>query len=371
MPPATNNGGRSTIVARFLPPLAVFLPALVIGTVLYVAGDTLGYDYHAYRAAAERALQGRPLYDAGVDVAGGFAIYLYPPPFALAFVPFALLPDAIGTWLWVGLLVIAFVAAIVAMPIPWIVRWAVLLVAGVSWPVAYSIKLGQVGPILLLLFALGWRYLDRPAPLGLSIAGGALIKVQPVVHVAWAVLTGRVRAATIAVAAGLVAALLATAVLGIGVWAEYVALLQRVGSSPITTPHNFTPGAIAYQQGLPEATASVVQLTVMALTLVVAVVAAIRAAPAASFVAFAVASQLWSPVLWDHYAMLLALPVAYLLSRGHWWAAAVLPAFWLPQPVLYPVLFGLCLVAPVLAGEPRERRDTGNQHAQVVKPQHG
>ncbi len=44
----------------------------------------------------------------------------------------------------------------------------------ISWPVLYSIKLGQVGPILLLLFAIGWRWLDRPVALGLSMAAGAL-----------------------------------------------------------------------------------------------------------------------------------------------------------------------------------------------------
>ena len=35
------------------------------------------------------------------------------------------------------------------------------------------------------------------------------------------------------------------------------------------------------------------------------------------------ASQLLSPVLWDHYAMLLLLPVAWLIDRGQWWAVRV------------------------------------------------
>jgi hypothetical protein len=69
---------------RFLQPLAVVLFALGVLTVLAVAGDTLGYDFRAYLDAAHRLLDGQPLYDRTVDVAGGFAIYLYPPPFALA-----------------------------------------------------------------------------------------------------------------------------------------------------------------------------------------------------------------------------------------------------------------------------------------------
>ena len=36
-----------------------------------------------------------------------------------------------------------------------------------------------------------------------------------------------------------------------------------------------------------------------------------------------VASQLLSPILWDHYAVLLLLPVAWLLDRGHWWVMVI------------------------------------------------
>ena len=50
----------------------------------------------------------------------------------------------------------------------------VLSLAAIDWPVLYSIKLGQVGPLLLLAIAVGWRWLDRPVVLGLSIAAGAI-----------------------------------------------------------------------------------------------------------------------------------------------------------------------------------------------------
>ena len=45
-------------------------------------------------------------------------------------------------------------------------RWWIVLLAGLSWPFAYAVKLGQVGPILFLLFAIGWRWLDDPIRLG-------------------------------------------------------------------------------------------------------------------------------------------------------------------------------------------------------------
>ena len=52
------------------------------------------------------------------------------------------------------------------------VRWWIVLLAGLSWPFVYAIKLGQVGPILFLLFAIGWRWLDDPIRLGASVALG-------------------------------------------------------------------------------------------------------------------------------------------------------------------------------------------------------
>ena len=74
------------------------------------------------------------------------------------------------------------------------VRWWIVLLAGLSWPFAYAVKLGQVGPLLFLLFAIGWRWLDEPIRLGASAALGTAIKLQPGIIFVWAVLTGRFRA---------------------------------------------------------------------------------------------------------------------------------------------------------------------------------
>ena len=92
-----------------------------------------------------------------------------------------------------------------------------------------------------------------------------------------------------------------------------------------------------------------------------AVVASARWATAeASYLVAVIASQLLSPVLWDHYAMLLLLPTAWLLERRQWWAIAIplatsilltgLPA------VVYPVAFWVALVAPIVVGEGRPER---------------
>ena len=346
--------GRRRLLAAALPVLAVAALALCTAAVVWSAGSTLGYDFKAYDAAAERLLNGERLYDPGVDVAGGFAIYLYPPPFAVAIVPLSLIggPAAIG--IWTVAMIAAFVAGVAVLPVRPTVRWLVLLLGAVDWPFLYSVKLGQVGPILFLLFAIGWRWLDRPGPLGASIGLGALVKLQPGLLVAWAVLTSRWRAIAVAAAVIVIGAVVATIVGGIQPWLDYPALLGRV-SSPLTTPHNFTPGAIAFQAGVPLSVAGLIQIVATIAALVAVVIAARTANAGASYLVSVVASQLISPLLWDHYAMLLLLPVAWLLERRHWWAVVVPLAtsiffIWIAPAATYPIVFVVCLVAPMVVG---------------------
>lgn len=334
-----------------LPVFAVVAFGALTLAILATAGATWGYDYEAYAQAARRLLDGLRLYDPAVELAGGFAIYLYPPPFALAFIPFELLGDPWGLYAWTAVLIGCTVGAIALMPVTPTLRWVMLLLAAIDWPVMYSLKLGQVGPILLLLFVLGWRWLDRPSGLGATIGVGALVKVQPALLAGWAVLTGRWRAALIGVVLVGGVCLVTLPLVGIAAWQDYVAVLRAV-SAPVETPHNFTPGAVLYQVGVDAGVASVIQWLVVVTAIALVIVAARWRSASTSYVVAVVASQLISPLLWDHYAVILLLPAAWLVSRGVWWALAIplatsLPLLWLVPPAVYPVLFGVSLLAPL------------------------
>ncbi|HEY0442624.1 MAG TPA: glycosyltransferase family 87 protein [Candidatus Limnocylindrales bacterium] len=346
-------GGRVARLGLLALPFAALLTfAVVVGAIVASAAraGSLGFDFLAYYDAARRVLTGGQLYDVTVQQAGAFGIFYYPPPFLLAVLPFGLLDAGAATWLWTGLLLVAFGAGVAIMPVPRTVRWLVILLAGLSWPFAYAIKLGQVGPLLFLLFAAGWRWMDRPGPLGLAAAAGAAIKLQPGLVLVWAMGTGRVRAVLVGVVALAGATVAATALAGgPHIWPDYLALLRNV-ADPITTPHNFTPGAIAYQLGAPDAAAALVQTTVSVVVAIAVAVAARRATAEASYLVVVVASQLLSPVLWDHYAMLLLLPVAWLVARGHWWAVAIPLAtssalISVSPAATYPLAFACTIVA--------------------------
>lgn len=339
------------LMGRLLPIVAIAVAVGVVGAVLASAGPTFGYDARAYLEAARRLLEGQTIYDTSIDQAGAAGLYYYSPPFTLLAVPFALLRTPLDIVGWTVGLVGAFLVGVAVLPVSRQVRWLIVLLAGLSWPFAYAVKLGQVGPILFMCFAIGWRWMDRPVRLGVATALGTIVKLQPGILFVWAILTRRWAAVGVGLVVLAVAAVAATLVCGVDAWRAWSTILRSI-SDPITTPHNFTPGAVAYQAGLGAGPATVLQVVDSIAVLALVLWAAVRTNPTVGYLTAATASQLLSPVLWDHYALLLLLPTAWLLERGRWWAAAIplstsIVLIWLP-PVVYPVAFWVALLAPIL-----------------------
>jgi hypothetical protein len=143
--------------------------------------------------------------------------------------------------------------------------------------------------------------------------------------------------------------------------------LVRGLSGTLSVAHNFAPGAAAHLAGAPDSVASAVQLASMAVA-VVALLAAWRWASAtASLQVTIVASQLLSAPLRDHYAVLLLLPVAWLVGRGRKWATLIpllgwislfaddSAATWLATASVPLTFFGV--LAVLLAEAYKERRE--------------
>jgi alpha-1,2-mannosyltransferase len=350
--------GRGLTVLLVRAAYAVALIGAVALGYLYLtvsAGNgTLGYDFKAYDFAVDRLLAGRSMYDPSATSIGAFGLFLYPPPFAILILPFALLPSGLDVTVWTLALVGATVGAVALLPVSQRVRFIVLLLAAFSWPVLFSIKLGQVGPVLLLLFVVGWRSLDRPWRFGLAAGLGTLIKVQPALLIGWAVVTGRRRAAVVAIGVVAVFAIIATIVAGPTAWLDELALLGRA-SNPVLNGHGFGFGRLAYEAGASEAAATIIHWANAALVVLVTAFAIWRLPAVASYLAVVIASQFLSPVLWDHYALILLIPTAWLLSRGRWWAVVIPLAtstilVGVSPPIIYPVAYWTALLGVVLEG---------------------
>ena len=344
--------GRTARAA--LPIVAILSFTLGLAATLAVAGDTLGFDFLAYHQAAARLLAGQRLYDMSYTQTGGFGLFYYPPTFAPFLLPFGAVSATTATWSWIALSIGAFIVGVSAMPVSRTVKWMTILLAGWSFPFVYAVKLGQVGPILFCLFALGWRWLDRQIPFGVVGALGAAIKLQPGLILVWALLTLRIRAVIAGGAVLIVLAVLTTVLAGPSAWTDFLALIRAV-SDPIRTPHNFTPGAIAFASGTSAETAGLIQLVSTVGVIALLLISIRWATDEASFMIAVIASQLVSPIVWDHYAMILLLPVAYLLASGRWWAVAIplvtaWPLVGVTPPVAYPILFWVTMIATFLVG---------------------
>jgi len=117
-------------------------------------------------------------------------------------------------------------------------------------------------------------------------------------------------------------------VTGLGAWSVYADLLAAL-SRQLSLANNYAPGAVAHLAGASDSVAAAVQLGSLVLA-VAALVAAWRwISPVGFLQATIVVSQLLSAPLRDHYEVLLLLPVAWLVSRGHKWAAAIPLVGWL------------------------------------------
>ncbi|HEX7496105.1 MAG TPA: glycosyltransferase 87 family protein [Candidatus Limnocylindrales bacterium] len=360
--------GADTRALRGLRPADALVPvgafvlfAVMVGLVLASAGKTLGYDYTCYEGAARHLVNGQPIYDNVFSIHVGTCpgTYTYPPAFAVALVPWLVFGDAAAA-LWCVAMAACFLAGVALLPVRRDVRWLVLVVAAVDWPLLYAVKLGQVEPILFLGFAAAWRWMDRPSAVGAAAAGGALIKVQPGLLAVWAIATRRYRAAAVAVVSAVAMAAAATLVTGISAWATYADLIGGL-SGTFTTSHNFAPGAIAHQAGASDLVASAVQLGSVALAAAALLTAWRLASPEASLQVTILVSQLLSSPLRDHYAVLLLLPTAWLVSRGRSWALVFPLAGWIPllgdegsaswvTAASVPLAFFACLAVVLVEG---------------------
>jgi hypothetical protein len=136
-------------------------------------------------------------------------------------------------------------------------------------------------------------------------------------------------------------------------------------SAPVTTPHNYTR-ALLYGAGVELSVATAVQWLGVVATVLVVLYSWWRGDAVTSYVTTVIGSQLVSPLLWEHYAMLLLIPVALVLERGHWWAIALPLLPWL-GPAAYPPILFVGLVAPILTA-PRRTPSVSAAAAPAAQP---
>ena len=213
--------------------------AIAIGAAAYILGPILDeripvvfrhIDWVTYSSAAERFLNGQPLYVASqlagpyhmADVAG--IGYVYPPPSVLLFVPFL----ALGPTAWAIANALLFASGIAAMAHRDFGRFAglafgiELLLIGLTAPYLDAMVMGNINLGLAGVSAWAWALGRGSRPIGWLAGLGGLVKLHPFGLVGWTrpLQARRTIAIALAMLVGLI--VLTLPIVGLGSWRDYV-----------------------------------------------------------------------------------------------------------------------------------------------------
>jgi alpha-1,2-mannosyltransferase len=281
---------------------------------LYDAGRAILAGRDPYRSAF-LAHQAAIMRHGGVAIGEGtrrvFSVPLYPASANLAVVPFAALP------FWAAGVIDTVLSVAAMMGALWLLgvrdRRPYAVVA-VSWPFLFGLLLGAIGPLLALGAAATWRWRDRLIAPGLSVAALVAAKLFPWTLAVWLLISGRRRAAVVAIAA--------TGALTLGAWAA-------IGLHGLAGYPRMLADATFIQEGRADSVATVALALGAAPRIAQAVAllgglgllglaARIVREPAGEGRAFGlaiVACLIATPLVWDHYMVLLFVPIALLSPR--------------------------------------------------------
>src|SRR4051794_10355809 len=267
-----------------------------------------------------------------------FAPFVYPPPIAFAFVPLAALSFVLANALFFALSVAAVVLALRLLGVR---DWACYAAAFASPVVLAAPANGTISAFLLLGVALAWRYRDRSGRVAAAVASVVVAKLFLWPLWLWLVFTRRYRAAALSAIAGVVATLLAWATIGLSGLRDYPQLLSRL--TGLTGVNSYSGYALERSLGAPSWAA---QIVLLAVALVAAYWVTRRPSDARVFIAAVGIALLVTPIMWQHYLVLLFAPIAIARPR--------MSALW-----LVPLLFWIdaaswsrgeaVRIAPVLA----------------------
>jgi alpha-1,2-mannosyltransferase len=337
------------------------LPVLTVALSLwaYAGDDRLALDFHheIYRQA-EAVVDGRDAYDAPDADLSDRSNALWPMAAVLPVVPLTALPPGLADWLATGAVIASLVAAL------WILGVRDWRVYGVVayWPaVIEGIQTANASIPLTLLVAVMWRYRERAAIAGLALGYGVAVKLFLWPLVVWLALVGRMRAAVIAAvtaAASLLLLLPFTSVV------DYVRLLRNLAE---TFEHDaYTPFALLTDLGVAD---GIARAATIALGLAVLALAWRRRS-----LGLAIAAALvLSPIVWRHFFVVLAVPLA--LSRPRFDIVWLIPiGLWVGDGTLNGApwqtacVLALVTLTFVLCERRQPERDASPDHAPAPVP---
>jgi glycosyl transferase family 87 len=282
-------------------------------TLAALAGRKTAPDFGVFLGAADDVLHGRNPY-AGPFPGGAAFQYVYPPLLAVVMSPLAL--DYDGTVaIWGPFLLVCIVSSLIVLGVR---DWRCLAIAAVCPFTRSAIEYGAIGPILVLLVAIAWRFRDNAARTAAAVSLAVAVKLFLWPLVVWLAVTRRPRAAGLAIALALLLTFSSWAVIGFAGLAEYPSLLNRVEDQ---ARDSYSLTALFMTLGAPARVSTAASFTIGALLLGLAVRFARDPnrtktdGDRRALTATLASSLALTPVVWSHYFVVLLIPIALARPR--------------------------------------------------------
>ena len=309
--------------------------------VWFVYGHGGGGDFAIFRRAGQAVLHGHsPYVQPTLKLLAANDRFVYPTPFAIPFVPFAAMPEQAAA---VSFLVLSVAAVLGSVWLLGVRDWRCYGAAMLGLPVFGALGVGSIGPFLLLLCALGWRFRSRTvAGVPLALAAAAKLFLWPLL--VWLLVTRRFRAfgaalVTLAATAAIWASIDPS---GMRRYPETVRLLNDVQRWK-----SYSVQSLFISLHVSTWT-SELMAGAAAVAVVVALVLLRRRGDDVTFAAAVVAALIATPILWNHYLVLLLVPIA--LARPRFAPLWLLPlVLWVtPHPESLGLVWRIVLVLAVI-----------------------
>ncbi len=353
--------------------VGIFLVLGVAQIYLQARGHEYGHDFEGGTWAAGKAvLHGASPFPTIAEPSYLLAhsnAFVTPPLLALVGAPFSLLPFTPAVIAFNLLCVTCLLGALRLLDVT---DRGFVVVVLCSFPFVASLALGQPDGILALGAAAAWRW--RASDRG-AIAVGAILAAKLLAWplVLWLLFTRRYRQAAVAAGSAGAFLLASWACVGFDGLGSYPRLLSADARAFGTDSHSFLTALT--RSGMPSHVATLVGAA-LAVGVAITVMLVSRRSDLGTFTAAITLGILSSPIVWQHYLLLLFIafaatrrlrdPWVWVLSLGLWLAPSENPAT-LVQAWLIPVLAGAIAlrvgvlsrpepdgqpVATSLAGEP-------------------
>ena len=337
--------------------LLVGAAAIMMIPLLGAAGsEQLGYDFRrGYLPAAESLrVSGSPYVTQEIETADGRLPYVYPPQLAIALVPLTALPvDVAAVLAFLGSLA-ALIGALAVVGVRDVRCYAAVLVWTPGWN---ALEMANVSAALALALALAWRFRAKVWRLAILLGLAISTKLFLWPLLAWAIATRRFRAAGLAAAIGLVVSLTAWAAIGFDGLRSYPDQLSR-----IEIRDSYSIVGITEELGFGPTVGHVLTVIVGGALLGLLVSLSRRGDELGAFTCGIAAALAFTPVVWQHYLVLLVVPLA--IARPRFSAVWLLPIVLWVSPragngdglqTLLPALIALAVTFVILAHRGGER----------------